>query len=330
MKNKSDAIRVILFAFFGLILMYIVYSALNRLSVSRHDSYNVKALFTDLKQLQVGDDVRVAGVRVGSVVKTYLNKDLAVAVLNIEKQYQIPENSVATILMAGLLGANYISIAPGNSGKPLIESAYIETRPATDISSVIQKFSSVGDRLDRILSGFDGSSSSNTSGAPSLFQEIGDFFHTNKDKLNQIVDNFSSITGKISGGQGTLGRLVCEDQAYSDLLDMMQSIKGAANKVDNMLSTFEEISKNLKDGEGLLGKLISDPETAKSFDEIMNNVREFSTRLNNAESTLGRIISNDDLYKKAESALNKVDKAVDSVSNSGPITAIGVAANALF
>ena len=330
MKNKSDAIRVVLFAFFGLLLMYIVYSALNRLSVSRHDSYNVKALFTDLKQLQVGDDVRVAGVRVGSVIKTYLNKDLAVAVLNIEKQYKIPENSIASILMAGLLGANYIAIVPGNSEKPLIESAYIETRPATDISSVIQKFSSVGDRLDRILSSFDGTGLGGGSGAPSLFQEIGDFFHNNKDKLNQIVDNFSSITGKISGGQGTLGRLVCEDQAYSDLLDMMQSIKGAANKVDNMLSTFEDISKNLKEGEGLLGKLISDPETAKSFDEIMNNVREFSARLNNAESTLGRIISNDDLYKKAESALNKVDKAVDSVSNSGPITAVGVAANALF
>ena len=330
MKNKSDAIRVVLFSIFGLVLMYIVYSALNRLSVSRHDSYSVKALFTDLKQLQVGDDVRVAGVRVGSVIKTYLNKDLAVAVLNIEKQYKIPENSVASILMAGLLGANYISIAPGNSEKPLIESAYIETRPATDISSVIQKFGSVGDRLDRILSSFDGSSLTGGSGAPSLFQDIGDFFHNNKDKLNQIVDNFSSITGKISGGEGTLGKLVCEDQAYTDLLDMMQSIKGAANKVDNMLATFEDISKNIKEGEGLLGKLISDPETAKSFDEIMNNVREFSARLNNAESTLGRIISNDDLYKKAESALNKVDKAVDSVSNSGPITAVGVAANALF
>ena len=329
MKNKSDAVRVILFAFFGLVLMYIVYSALNRLSVSRHDSYNVKALFTDLKQLQVGDDVRVAGVRVGSVVKTYLNKDLAVAVLNIEKQYQIPENSVASILMAGLLGANYIAIVPGNSDRILMESAYIETRPATDISSVIQKFSSVGDRLDRILSGFDGSSS-NTSGAPSLFQEIGDFFHTNKDKLNQIVDNFSSITGKISGGQGTLGKLVCEDQAYTDLLDMMQSIKGAANKVDSMLATFEGISKNIKEGDGLLGKLISDPETAKSFDEIVNNVREFSARLNNAESTLGRIISSDDLYKKAESALNKVDKAVDSVSNSGPVTAVGVVSSVLF
>lgn len=326
MKNKSDTIRVILFTFFGIALMFIVYSALNRLSVSRHDSYNVKALFTDLKQLQVGDDVRVAGVRVGSVVKTYLNKDLAVAVLNIEKQYQIPENSVASILMAGLLGANYISIAPGNSDKSLTESAYIETRPATDISSVIQKFSSVGDRLDRILSGFDGSGS----GTSTVFQDIGDFFHTNKDKLNQIVDNFSSITGKISSGQGTLGKLVCEDQAYTDLLDMMQSIKTAANKVDGVLATFDEISKNIKEGEGLLGKVISDPETAKSFDEIMNNVREFSAKLNNAESTLGRIISSDDLYKKAESALNKVDKAVDSVSNSGPITAVGVTANALF
>ena len=329
MKNKLDVIRVILFAFFGFVLICVVYSALNRLSVSRHDSYNVKALFADLKQLQVGDDVRVAGVRVGSVVETHLSKNLAVAILNIEKKYEIAENSVATILMSGLLGANYISIVPGNSVKNLEDQSYIETKPATDISSVIQKFSSVGDRLDRILAGFDGSTSEGSNG-PNLLQDIGGFFRDNKDKLNQIVDNFSSITGKISSGQGTLGKLVCDEQAYDDLLEMMQSIKGAANKVDSMLVSFDEISKNIKNGEGLLGKLISDPETAKSFDEIVQNIREFSAKLNDANSTLGKIISSDDLYKKAESALNKVDKAVDGVSNSGPITAVGVAANALF
>ena len=190
MKIKTDNIRVMLFALFGLLLTYVVYSALNRLSVSRHDSYNVKALFQDLKQLQVGDDVRVAGVRVGSVVDTYLNKDLAVAVLNIEKKYEIPENSVATILMAGLLGANYISIIPGNSNQNLTDASYISTKAAVDISSVIQKFGSVGDRLDRVLSSFDGGESENSDsvlgGGAGLFKEIGDFFHNNKDKLNQI------------------------------------------------------------------------------------------------------------------------------------------------
>ncbi len=334
MKIKTDNIRVMLFALFGLILTYVVYSALNRLSVSRHDSYNVKALFHDLKQLQIGDDVRVAGVRVGSVINTYLNKDLAVAVLNIEKKYEIPENSVATILMAGLLGANYISIVPGNSTKNLTEASYIETQAAIDISSVIQKFSSVGDRLDRVLSSFEGGDSENSGsilgGGPGLFKEIGDFFHNNKDKLNQIVDNVANVTGKISNGEGTLGKLVCEDKAYEEFTGMIQSIRTAADKVDSMLKTFDDISKSIKNGDGLLAKLISDPETARSFDEIVKNVQEFSRKLNSDDSTLGRILTNDDLYKKAESTLGKVEKAVDTVSDSGPVTAVGVAASALF
>ncbi len=334
MKIKTDNIRVMLFALFGLLLTYVVYSALNRLSVSRHDSYNVKALFQDLKQLQVGDDVRVAGVRVGSVVDTYLNKDLAVAVLNIEKKYEIPENSVATILMAGLLGANYISIIPGNSNQNLTDASYISTKAAVDISSVIQKFGSVGDRLDRVLSSFDGGESENSDsvlgGGAGLFKEIGDFFHNNKDKLNQIVDNVATVTGKISNGEGTLGKLICEDNAYNDFTDMMNSIKTAANKVDSMLKTFDDISKSIQSGDGLLAKLISDPETSRSFSEIIKNIQEFSHKLNNDDSTLGRIISSDDLYKKAESTLGKVEKAVDSVSDSGPITAVGVVANSLF
>ena len=149
--NYSDSIRVALFTFFGFFLMYIVYSSLTRLSVARHDSYHIKALFTDLKQLQVGDDVRVAGVRVGSVVQTYLNKDLAVAVLSIEKKYAIPEDSTATILMAGLLGANYVSIIPGDSSNPVQDSAFLNTKQANDVSVVVQKFSNIGDRLDQLL-----------------------------------------------------------------------------------------------------------------------------------------------------------------------------------
>ena len=281
MKVKySDSIRVALFTFFGFFLMYIVYSSLTRLSVARHDSYHIKALFTDLKQLQVGDDVRVAGVRVGSVVQTYLNKDLAVAVLSIEKKYVIPEDSTATILMAGLLGANYISIIPGDSVKPVQDSAFLNTKQANDVSVVVQKFSNIGDRLNQLL-----------------------------------VD--------LAAGKGTLGRLMCEDQAYTEFVETMQSIKAAANKVDSL---FEDI----KASKGLLGKLISDPEIAQSFENIIKNIEDFSKKLNNEKSTLGRVISEDGLYKKAESALNKVEKAVDNLSNSGPVTAVGAATSALF
>ena len=116
---------------------------------------------------------------------------------------------------------------------------------------------------------------------------------------------------------------MCEDQAYTEFVETMQSIKAAANKVDSLF-------ENIKASKGLLGKLISDPEIAQSFENIIKNIEDFSKKLNNAKSTLGRVISEDGLYKKAESALNKVEKAVDNLSNSGPVTAVGAAASALF
>lgn len=331
MKIKYDSIRVTLFTIFGIALMFIVYSALNRLSVTKHDSYNIKALFSDLKQLQIGDDVRVAGVRVGSVTNTSLNRNLAVATLSVEKRFSIPEDSVATILMSGLLGANYVSIIPGTSQKNITDNSYIDTQKAVDISSVVRKFSSIGDRLDRVLSSFDGSGDDiATEGKPTLFQDIADFVRNNKDKMSQVIDDCSVITHKIAQGEGTLGRIIHEDKAYNDLIEMMDSIKVAAQKVDGMIKSFQGVADDIRQGNGLLGKLMYDPKVEQSFSKIIKNIENFSGKLNNDNSTLGRIITSDSLYKQAESAIGKVEKAVDSVANSGPITAVGAAANALF
>ncbi|MDR0647210.1 MAG: MlaD family protein [Puniceicoccales bacterium] len=336
MKTKlSDSLRVFSFVLFGIILMYIVYTVLTKLSIHKHEGYYLKALFSDVRQLQVGDDVRVAGVRVGNVINTYLDKDLAVAVFHIEKRYRIPEDSVATILMAGLLGSNYVSITPGNSHALLKDDAYVKTQQTSDLSSVVQQFSKVGKKLDRILGSVEeglvgGDEKENATSNPSLLKELGDFFRDNRPKLSKIIDHCQDITHQLAGGEGTLGKLLMEEQAYNDLLSMMDSIRVAAHKVDGLLSRFEDLADKITSGNGLLGKLIADEKTSQDFDCIVKNMREFCEKLNNDHSTLGRIIGDDALYRKAEEALSKVEKAGDSISNAGPVTAIGVAASALF
>ena len=329
MKHIFETLKVLIFTLFGIALTVIVYQALNRLNVKDdRQTYLVYAAFDDLKQLQIGDDVRLAGVRIGSVTDASLRGNLAVATLSIDKKFSVPSNSVATISMAGLLGANYIAIIPGNSRNPLQPNETLQTQNPLDVGAVLQKFGSVGERLDRILANFDGKDiGDNLFGG---LRDIGDFFKNNREKFSKIIDNCSEITQNINTitqhvteGQGTLGKLIYDEHAYKQFNEMIQSLS--------------DIAKSIENGQGLVGKLLYDPKTSQSFDTLMENsntmmknLKEFSARLNNEHSTLGRIISDDSLYKKAEAALDKVDGAVNSVSNSGPVTAVGAAASALF
>ena len=329
MKHIFETLKVLIFTLFGIALTVIVYQALNRLNVKDdRQTYLVYAAFDDLKQLQIGDDVRLAGVRIGSVTDTSLQNNLAVATLSIDKKFSVPSDSVATISMAGLLGANYIAIIPGNSRNPLQPNETLQTQNPLDVGAVLQKFGSVGERLDRILANFDGKDiGDNLFGG---LRDVGDFFRNNREKFSKIIDNCSEITQNVNTitqhvteGQGTLGKLIYDEHAYKQFNEMIQSLS--------------DIAKSIENGQGLVGKLLYDPKTSQSFDTLMENsntmmknLKEFSARLNNEHSTLGRIISDDSLYKKAEAALDKVDGAVNSVSNSGPVTAVGAAASALF
>lgn len=79
--------------------------------------YDVTASFRKASGISSGADVRVSGVKIGSVggleldPKTYR----AVASLSIREDVKIPEDSVVTITSDGLLGGSYVAIDPGAS-----------------------------------------------------------------------------------------------------------------------------------------------------------------------------------------------------------------------
>ena len=62
----------------------------------------------------------------------------------------------------------------------------------------------------------------------------------------------------------------------------------------------------------------------------MNNLKELSAKLNKGEGTLGKLMSDDTMYKEIQGIVKKADRALDGLGDQGPITAVGVVANALF
>lgn len=108
--------------------------------------YALDARFNRTDGLLVGDLVRLAGVNVGKVVNAKLDDNFkAVLTLEIKDGIQIPDDSSASIVSSGLMGAKYIEIEPGGSEdmlEPGAEFAY--TQDAMVIEELLDRIVSIG------------------------------------------------------------------------------------------------------------------------------------------------------------------------------------------
>jgi phospholipid/cholesterol/gamma-HCH transport system substrate-binding protein len=96
------------------------------------------------------------------------------------------------------------------------------------------------------------------------------------------------------------------------------------------MSDTQSIIAQVKSGQGPLGVLLYDQASAENLRVTVKNIRDVSDKLNDPKSTFGQLITNDNLAKDMQSTLRKVDRAMDGLGDQGPITAVGVAASALF
>jgi phospholipid/cholesterol/gamma-HCH transport system substrate-binding protein len=81
--------------------------------------YDVMAQFEHVDGIRDGSDVRIGGVKVGSVIGERLDpKSFLVTVrMSIAPAYQLPDDTVAEIVSSSLLGDKYMSLVPGGSDK---------------------------------------------------------------------------------------------------------------------------------------------------------------------------------------------------------------------
>src|ERR1051326_7302855 len=100
MNNTQQTARVGLFFLLGIALIWVTFETLSDGKVFKDRGYTLVTGFADLKQLKVGDEIRLAGVKIGSVEKTRLAGRRAEAILRIDPGVEIANDSVATIVMA--------------------------------------------------------------------------------------------------------------------------------------------------------------------------------------------------------------------------------------
>jgi phospholipid/cholesterol/gamma-HCH transport system substrate-binding protein len=102
--------------------------------------YEVSADFARIDGIHQGSDVRISGIKVGTVVADALDPKtyLATIRMSIDKDVQLPDDTVAQVTSSGLLGDKYMSLAPGGSDKMIPPGGKIQyTQSSISLENLI-------------------------------------------------------------------------------------------------------------------------------------------------------------------------------------------------
>src|SRR5688572_23211206 len=157
-------------------------------------TYQLKADFETVSGLQDGAEIRLGGVRKGTVEYIQMPRrpgEKLTVVMNVEKSTQdvIKKDSVVSIDTEGLLGNKYISISFGSEGAERVKNGdTLRTQPPLDLADLIKKTGEIMDTTSAALKNVDGATA-----------------------------DLKNITSKINRGEGTVGALINDKTIYNQV-----------------------------------------------------------------------------------------------------------------
>ena len=110
-------------------------------------SYPIYASFRSAEGIKVGTDVRLAGVKIGTVSALDLDSNTyrAASVISLKDDIRIPEDSALVISSEGLLGGNFVEVVPCASFDYLASGdEIVDTQGSVSLISLLMKFVSGG------------------------------------------------------------------------------------------------------------------------------------------------------------------------------------------
>ncbi len=128
-----------------------LFFAYGRADVGAVAGYEVFARFERVDGLNVGSDVRMSGIKIGTVLKQTLDAKeyLAVVRISVDPSIKIPEDSSAEVVSDGLLGSKYMSLVAGGADEMIEPGGEIRfTQSSVSLEQLIGKFMFSSDKAD--------------------------------------------------------------------------------------------------------------------------------------------------------------------------------------
>jgi virulence factor Mce-like protein len=276
--------KLVVFALVTIMASYVLISTITNSGYGKQIDY--RAQFTDVAGLVKGDEVRIAGVRVGQVTSIGLapGKDRPVAQvgLQVSGDVPVPAGVQATIRYRNLVGQRYIALTEGSGsgGRTLPENGVIplaQTKPALDLTVLFGGFRPLLQALSpadmnrlsfeiiQVFQGEGGTVQSLLSHVASLTGSLAD-----KDAvIGEVIDNLTTVLGSVAARDQKLSDLIVQMQQFvtglshdrNAIFDSLQTIDSLATSTSGLLADARPpLAADIK-GVGQLSENLSDSRT---------------------------------------------------------------------
>lgn len=245
--------------------------------------YMVSTRVEDAGGVRRGDPVQMRGVNIGRVHRFDLADGQVDMTLEIEGEWDIPEDSYAQVAGMGLLGGRTVEVVPGTSETPVGRNGFIEGRTSTggleDLTEMLgADVEEMMGQLRRLASGETVDAVQGTAfEARDVVEDLGRLLDRQQADIEAVVASLrtsaEAVEGAVSGPE--LERVLAQtDSAMTRLQTTSQSLDRASRSLETILTRIEE-------GEGTLGRLSQDEalydnlnEAAAAFLALAEDIRE--------------------------------------------------------
>jgi phospholipid/cholesterol/gamma-HCH transport system substrate-binding protein len=140
---SRNVIETVMGAVVLVIAALFLFFAYNVSQVRAVKGYEVSAQFERVDGIREGGDVRLSGIKVGSIVSQTLDPKtyFAIVKMSIDPSIKLPTDTVAQIASSGLLGDKYMALIPGGSDDMIKPGGRIQmTQPAISLENLIGQY----------------------------------------------------------------------------------------------------------------------------------------------------------------------------------------------
>ena len=326
----SREVRVGLFLVVAFLILIALFELLGKETIfARMVEYRTS--FKSIPSLKLGDPVRLAGVDVGNVRDIRVVGARVEVVLRVKPGTPVKTDSIATIKLTSLLGTNFVDLTFGSPAAQLAPpGSLLQSAEPPDLNTMLARLNdAAGDvqALARQLNEGLGKTMEPISGAFQSMDRIAKQIEKGQGTLGKLIANddlyrevqaiaanMNKLSQQMARGEGTLGKLVNDDSLYRDLRSLTGDLKATTQGLSR-------IAKDVESGKGTLGKLLRDDAlyteakgTLTQAREALGGLQAFSKRLGEGKGTLGRLLNDDSLYTDmhgAVASLNNIMKRVE-------------------
>ena len=212
-----------------------------------HESFlrpkTISAYFTTVTALYPGDDVRVSGIKVGSIASVQPQGTQAKLTMKVDRDTPIPANAKAVIVAQNLVASRYVQLTPYRSGGPTMPDGAVIPIERT---AVPVEWDEVKAQLDRLATDLGPVSNMPTGPIGRFIESSADALQGNGDKLRQTLAQLSGVGRILADGSGNIVDIIKNLQTFvTALRDSKQQIVQFQNRLATLTSVLNDNRSDL-------------------------------------------------------------------------------------